>query len=270
MNSEIAYWTLSTMAIVTVTLMGFLLVALVFYLEGSIRQIKQTGKLPLGKPLGMIFFSIILLAIGVWNAYSGVVIIHNLPGASVELSAPQSSQVDSQLDSFKSFLGIVVLYASYFIVVGAWEVIVSQRAGKKEGEKKMHQLKLGRWFSMKTSKNAFLVREEQRIKERSRLLEEFQKLKPSPTPAEYEMYGRLVDIQDATSDRAQTTAKIQRRAFAITGGIALVALLPQIILILSQKATSETWFTSVILAIAIAVSSYYVLHPLFAEQGRGT
>ena len=243
MNSEIAYWTLSTMAIVTVTLMGFLLVALLFYLEGSIRQIKETGRLPLGKPLGMILFSIIMLAIGVWNAYSGVVIIHNLPGSSVELNELTSGQVDSQVGAFKSFLGIVVLYASYFIVVGAWEVVVSQRGGKKKGEKKMNQSKLGRWFSMKASKEAFLKREEERIKGRSELLEKFRKLIPAPTPAECQMFVRLIDIEDTASDRAKASEKRQRRTSYLSLGAAGIAgfFVPLVDIVSNRLPFEEGW-----------------------------
>ena len=243
MNSEVAFWTLSTIAIVTVTLMGFLLVALVFYMESLIRQIKQSTKLPIGKPSGFILISVLILASGVWTAYSDVAIIHDLPGPSEELSSLLSSRVDTQLGSFKSLLMVVVLYASVFIIVGAWDVFVSQRAERTEGEKKMHQLKPSRWFSMNASREAFLKREGERIKGRSELLEKFQKLIPAPTPAECHMFVRLIDIQDTASDRAKASEKQQRRTSYVSLGAAGIAgfFVPFVDIVSNRLPLEEGW-----------------------------
>ncbi len=137
MNSEIAYWTLSTIAIVTVTLIGLLLVALVFFVENSIRQSRQTGEVPRGKPIGMIIISAVMFLLGVWNAYSAVSVIHDLPMPSAELGEDLSSQVDSALIDFRALLIIVGLYAVFFILSGSWELAALMKTERKaNGEKK--------------------------------------------------------------------------------------------------------------------------------------
>lgn len=124
---------------------------------------------------------------------------------------------------------------------------------------------------MNISKKAW-AREEQREKERKRLLEEFDKLIPTPTPAEHEINGRLIDIQDAAFDRTAATSKQHRHTtYYSLGAAAMAGFVIPLADMADNRLTMEEGLRYIVgpgLSLFIVVSIMIKIHLVEKERQR--